>query len=123
MSAIKSWDLRCGALSIGGIGGKVGSDRPLPPVAVGEQFCLVVKQFLARLGREFEVRTLDDRVDRARPLTKPAIDALHHVDVVARRAAAAVLSRFGLDSDRERGTDSLAQLARDAAFFAIRIAA
>ena len=52
-------------LPVGRIGGKVGGNRLLPLVAVGEQFRLVVEQFLARFGREFEVRPLDDRIDRA----------------------------------------------------------
>src|SRR5215210_4695086 len=47
--------------SVRRVGGEVGGDRLLPAVAVGEQFGLVVKQFLARLGGEFEVRPLDDR--------------------------------------------------------------
>src|SRR5207253_5986750 len=51
-----------------------------------------------------------------------AIDAFGHVDIVAGRAPAAVLARLGLDRDRQRRTDRLAQLAGDAALLAIGIA-
>src|SRR6185369_3014634 len=62
--------------------------------------------------------------DRARLLAQTAIDALHHVDVVARGAAGAVVAaRARLDGDRLRRADGLAQLAGDAALFAVRIAA
>ena len=54
---------------------------------------------------------------------QPAIDAFDHVDVVAGGAAAAVLARLGLDGDRLRRADRLAQFARDAALLAIGIAA
>src|SRR5581483_12129410 len=58
----------------------------LPAVAVGEQFFLVVEEFLAGFGREFEVGAFDDRIDRAGFLAIAAIDAFCHVDVVAGRA-------------------------------------
>src|SRR5881398_2760598 len=40
-------------------------DLALPAVAIGEQLCLVIVQLLASLGREFEVRPLDDGVHGA----------------------------------------------------------
>src|SRR6202035_324774 len=95
----------------------------LPAVAVREQLVLVVKQLFASLRGEFEIRPLNDRVDRAGLLAIAAINALRHVDVVARRAAAAVFARLGLDGDRQRGTDRLAQLAGDAALLAVGVAA
>ena len=99
-------------------------DLALPAVAVREQALLVVVEFLARLGGEFEIRPLDDGVDRAGLLAQPAIDAFDHVDVVARGAAGAVVAaRAGLDGDRLRRADRLAQLAGDAALLAVRIAA
>jgi hypothetical protein len=80
-----------------------------------EQLFLVVEKLLARLGRELEVRSLDDRIHRAGLLAQAAIDALHHVDVVARGAAAAVVAaRLGLDGDGLGRADRLAQLAGDA---------
>src|SRR5215470_17561719 len=89
-------------------------DRALPAVAVREQALLVVIELLARLGRELEVRPFDDGVDRAGFLAQAAVDALHHVDVVARSAAGAVVPpRAGLDGDRLRRADRLAQLAGD----------
>ena len=98
-------------------------DLGFPAVAVFQQLLLVVVQLLAGLGRELEVRPLDDGVDRAGFLAEAAVDAFGHVDVVARGPAAAVLARLGLDGDRLRRADRLAQLAGDAAFLAIRVAA
>src|SRR5882757_5541808 len=96
----------------------------LPAVAIGEQFRLVVIEFLAGLGREFEIRPLDDGVDRTGLLAQSAIDAFHHVDVVAHGAAGAVVAaRTGFDGDGLRRTDRLAQLAGDTALLAVGIAA
>src|SRR5258708_35331316 len=72
-------------------------DLAFPAVAVREQLLLVVEQLFARLGGEFEIRPLDDCIDRACLLAVAAIDALGHVDVVARGAPAAVGPRLGLD--------------------------
>src|ERR1700751_4185657 len=103
---------------------EVLGDRALPPVAVREQPLLVVVKLLARLSREFEVRALDDGIDRAGLLAQTAVDAFDHVDVVARGAARAVVAaRTRLDGDRLGRTDRLAQLAGDAALLAVGIAA
>src|SRR3972149_237903 len=65
-----------------------------------------------------------DRVHRAAFLAQPAKDALHHIDVVARGAARAVVApRAGLDGDGLRRADRLAKLAGNAALLAVRIAA
>src|ERR1700684_162913 len=61
----------------------------LPAVAIGEKFRLVIIEFLAGLGGELEIRALDDGIDRASFLAQTAIDAFHHVDVVAHGAAGA----------------------------------
>ena len=53
----------------------------------------------------------------------PAVDALCHVDVVARGAAGTVFAHLRLDRDGLRRADCLAELARDAALFAGRIPA
>src|SRR5262249_34828424 len=112
------------ASPVGGVEREVLGDRALPAVAVGEQALLVVVELLARLGRELEVRALDDGVDRAGLLAHAAVDALHHVDVVARGAPRAVVAaRAGLDGNRLGRTDRLAQLAGDAALLPVRIAA
>src|SRR5579885_1672457 len=108
--------------AIGRVGGEIGGDLHLPAIAVRQQTVLVVEQLLAALGREFEVRSLDDGVDRARLLAEAAIDALHHIDVVAGRAPAAVGAGLRLDGDGERGADRLAELAGDAALLAVGIA-
>src|SRR5258705_10107063 len=95
----------------------------LPAVAIGEKFRLVIIELLAGLGREFEVRPLDDGIYRTGLLAQSAIDAFHHVDVVAHGAAGAVVAaRAGLDRDRLRRADRLAQFAGDAALFAVGIA-
>src|SRR5437868_4275699 len=108
--------------------GRVEFDRfrnlALPAVAIGEQFRLVIIELLAGLGGEFEIRPLDDGIDRTGLLAQSAIDAFHHVDVVAHGAAGAIVAaRPSLDGDRLRRTDRLAQLAGDAALFAVGIAA
>src|ERR1043165_3717414 len=109
---------------IGRVEREVLGDLAFPAVAVREQALLVVVELLARLGGELEVRSLDDGVHRAGLLAEAAVDALHHVDVVARGAARAVVAaRAGLDGDRLRRADRLAQLAGDAALLAVRIAA
>src|SRR6476620_1896710 len=99
-------------------------DLALPAVAIGEQPILVVIKLLARLGGELEVRPFHDGVDRAGLLAKPAIDAFDHIDVVASGPARAVVSAWsGLDRNGLRRADRLAQLAGDAAFLAVGIAA
>src|SRR5689334_2195891 len=109
--------------SIGRVKREVLGELGFPAVAIGEQLLLVVEELLAGLGGELEIGSLDDGVDRAGFLAEAAIDALRHVDVVTRRAAAAVLARLGLDGDGERRADRLAQLAGDAALLAAGIAA
>src|ERR1700694_277632 len=84
-------------------------DLALPAVAVRKQALLVVVKFLARLGGKLEVRPLDDGVHRARLLAEAAVDALDHVDVVARGAPRAVVApRSRLDGDRLRRANRLA---------------
>src|SRR6202035_1270496 len=78
---------------------EVVGDLRLPAVAVREQLLLVVEELLAGFRRELEIRPLDDGVDRAGLLAEAAIDAFRHVDVVARRAPAAVFARLRLDGD------------------------
>ena len=51
--------------SIGRIEGDVPRDRPLPAVAVREQAFLVVVELLGCLGRELDVWSQDNGVDRA----------------------------------------------------------
>src|SRR5690606_32612769 len=118
----RSPQIRHQASAVWRVGREVLADLDLPAVAVREQLLLVVEELLARLGRELEVRPLDDRVDRTCLLAEPAVDALGHVDVVARRAARSVGTRFGLDSDRLGRADRLAELAGDAALLAVGIA-
>src|SRR3990167_3867361 len=110
-------------LPVGCVQLKILRDQPFPAVAVRKQAFLVIEQLLARLRRKLEIRPLDDRIDRTRLLAETAIDALHHVDVVTRRASRPVFARLGFNRDGLRRADRLAQLARDAALFAARIPA
>src|SRR5260370_2609419 len=99
-------------------------DLAFPAIAVGEQTLLVVVEFLAGLGGELEIRTFHDGIDRARLLAQAAIDAFHHVDVVAGGSPGAVVAaRSGLDGDGQGRANGLAQFAGDAALLAVRIAA
>src|SRR5260370_42676854 len=84
--------LRMRILPIRRVEREVLRDLAFPAVAVREQALLVVVKLLARLGRELEVRPLDDGIDRTGLLAQAAIDALHHVAVVARGAARAVVA-------------------------------
>src|SRR5680860_644530 len=87
--------------SIGRVERDTLCDFPFPAVAVREQACLVVVELLGCLGRELEVRSQDDGVDRAGLLAETAIDAFHHVDVEAGgppRAVVAPWTRRDRDS-------------------------
>src|SRR5438309_1949533 len=109
--------------AVGGVRGAVAGDLLLVAVAYGEQHFLGVVEVAALLAVVLEDARLDDRVHRAGLLAQAAEDALGEVDVVARGAARAVGALLGLDRDRKRGAHGLAQLARDAAFLAVRVAA
>ena len=100
---------------------QVRRDLGLPPVPVVQQLLLVVQQLLPRLGAELKVGPLDNRVDGARLLAEAAVNALGHVDVVARGPAAAVLALLGLDGDGLCRADGLAELAGNAALLARRV--
>ena len=99
-------------------------DFAFPAVAIVQKPRLVEVEFFTGFGGEFEIRPLDDSVDRAGFLAEATINALHHVDVITHRAAGTVVAaRPGLDGDGLGRTDRLAELACDAALFAVRIAA
>src|SRR5680860_813168 len=66
---------------IGRVEQDVLRNRPLPAGAVRERALLVVVGLLGCLGRELEVWSQDDGVDRAGLLAKAAVDAFRHVDV------------------------------------------
>lgn len=69
------------------------------------------------------IRRLDNRIHWTTFLAESAVDALCHVNVVARCAPAAVGALLGLDCDCRCRADCFAELAGDAAFLAGRIAA
>src|SRR5262245_65348536 len=102
----------------------VASEFPLPAVAVGEQLLLVVKQLLTGFGGELEIGSLDDGVDGACLLAQAAVDAFHHVDIIAGGAPRPIVpARARFDGDRLCRTDGLAKFAGDAALIAVGIAA
>ena len=99
--------------------GQIMRDLALPAVPVREQLVLVVEQLLTGFRGEFKVRPLDDGIDRTGFLAETAIDAFRHVDVVAGRPAAAVVTRLGLDGDGLCRADRLTQLAGNAKNFVL----
>ncbi len=102
----------------------VAGEFPLPARAVFQQLFLVIVEFFAGFRRKFEIRSFDNRIHRACFLTEAAINALHHVDVIANRAPCTVIAaRTGFNGDRLGRADRLAQFAGNAAFFAIGITA
>src|SRR5207244_2624276 len=110
--------------AVGRVERDIARDLAFPAVAVGEEFLLVVQKLFASFRREFEIRSLDDRIDRAGFLAEAAVDALHHVNVIAGRAPCAVVAaRSRFDGDRLRGANRLTELAGDATLLAIGIAA
>src|SRR6266508_4376992 len=109
--------------AVGGVRGAVLGDLLLVAVAHCEQHFLGVVQVAAFLPVILEDARLDDRIHGAGLLAQSAEDALGEIDVVARGAAGAVRALLGLDRDRKRRANGLAQLARDAAFLAVRVAA
>src|SRR5579872_2728109 len=84
-----AWMIIARRSPVGRVQREVLRDLCLPAVAVREQLVLVVEELLAGLGREFEIRSFHDGVDRAGLLAEAAVDALGHVDVVPRSAPAA----------------------------------
>src|SRR5262245_66684031 len=102
--------------AIGRIERDIAGELAFPAVAIVEQLRLVVEQLLARLGRELVIGALDDRIDRAGLLAEAAIDALHHVDVVAGGAAGAVIAPRPRPAGERLGRgDRLAHRAGDGA--------
>ena len=65
----------------------------------------------------------DNGIHRAGLLAEATVNALEEIDVVACCAPGAVLALFRLDGDGERRTHGLAQLAGDAAFLPVGVAA
>jgi hypothetical protein len=66
---------------------------------------LVIQQLLPRLSRILGVRSFDDRIHGTALLAETTVDAFRHVDIVTRRAAAAVNALFSFDRNGLSGTD------------------
>mmetsp|Transcript_21981 Transcript_21981/g.86319 ORF Transcript_21981/g.86319 Transcript_21981/m.86319 type:complete len:280 (+) Transcript_21981:941-1780(+) len=101
----------------------LGRDLGLVLVANGQQHVLGEVQVAALLAVVFEDAGLDDGVHRAALFAEAAEDALGQVDVVTRRAAAAVAAHIAFDRDCHGGADRLAELAGNAALLAVLVAA
>src|SRR5512145_719337 len=110
-------------LAVPGVLSPVAGYLLLVALAHRQQHGLGVIEVPPLLAVVLEDARLDDRVDRARLLAEAAENAFRKIDVVARGAARAVGPLLRLDVDRERGAHRLAQLARDAALLAVRVAA
>src|SRR5262245_59124730 len=109
--------------SIRGVERDVPSDSALPAVAVREEAFLVVVELLGCLGRELDVGSQDDGVNRAGLLAEAAVDAFHHIYVEAGGPTSAVVVPLPrLDGDSLCRANRLAQLAGDAALLPTRIA-
>src|SRR5688572_2553570 len=105
------------------VSGLVGADQCVIALAHGEQLVLGHDVFAAVFHVVLVDAGLDDGVHRAGFFTETAVDALEQVDVVTRGAARTVRRHVGLDGDGQRRAHRLAELARDAAFLAVRITA
>lgn len=97
---------------------EIVSHSSATPQRALRQRTLVVEQLLARLGGVLGVGRLDNGVHGTRLLAEAAVDALGHVNIVARRPPGAVGALLSLDRDGLRRADGLAQLAGDAALLA-----
>lgn len=84
---------------------------------------LIIKQLLPRLSTILSIGTLHNRIHGTALLAKAAVDALCHINVVARGATGPVGALLGLDRDGLGRADGLAQLAGDAALLARGVAA
>jgi len=100
-----------------------GGNLLLEAVADRQQLLFVDHVLATRLEVVLVDVGLHDRVDRAGFLAEPAEYALEQIDIVARGATAAIGTLLGIDGDRQRRANRLAQLAGDAALLAIGIAA
>jgi hypothetical protein len=69
------------------------------------------------LIKRFIRLTLDNCIDGAALLAKTAVDALGHVDIVARGPPAAIHTLLGLNCDSLGRADSFAEFASNAALF------
>ena len=86
---------------------------------VSSLFPIFLVQRRNRIGR----LTLNDSIHRTAFLAEPTIDAFSHVDIVSRCSSTTVLSLLGFDRNGGGRTDSFAELAGYAAFFACGVAA
>src|SRR5205085_3088862 len=110
-------------LPVAGVDFPVAGDLLLVAVADGEEHRLGVVQISPLLAVVLDDARLDDGVHRAGLLAEAAEDAFREVDVVARGAPRTVGALVALDVDGERRAHRFAELAGDAAFLAVRIAA
>lgn len=114
------------------IGLQIGCYLRFPFIAIAQKLLLIIEQFFVRLCREFKIGALNNRIDWTgllqmqhtmsfiwilvdnNYLTKTAIDAFGHVNIVSRGAPAAIGAFFGLNGNCLSGANSFAKLARNA---------
>src|SRR5262249_42108280 len=88
-----------------------------------KQHGLGIDQIAALLAVILHDARLHDRIDRAGFLAEAAEYAFREIDIVARGAARPVGALLRFDRDREGRAHRLAELARDATFLPVGIAA
>jgi len=116
-------EIQVPASTIRGIRGTAGGDFGLIAVANGQQHVLGVIKIAALLAVIFVNMRLDDGIDGTAFFTKSTENAFGKIDVVAGGTTCAILALRGFDGNSQRRANRFAQLAGDAAFFPIRVAA
>lgn len=115
--------LRGAMLPVGRIGGTVGSDLGLHPIADGEQTLFSDDLIAPLFVMELEDPSQHDGIYRACLLAKSAINALEQIDIVPCGAPRSIRPRFGFDRDTYGGAHSLAKLAGDTPLLPVWVSA
>lgn len=85
----------------------------LPSVTVGQEFLLVVEQFLMGHGSVFKVGSFDNRVNGTSSLAESAINAFGHVNIVLGGSSGSIGPGLALNSDGFCGACSGTEFASD----------
>ena len=81
------------------VGGKVLRDGDLPLVTIGEKLLLVVQELLVRLSGKLKIGALDNSIDGAGLLAKPAVNALGHVDIISGGSTTSIRTSLSINCD------------------------
>lgn len=92
--------LSCNYLTVELLNRQVVRDFKLPSITVRQQLGLVVQQLLVGLRRKLKVGAFDNSINWTGFLAETTVDALGHINVVARRTTAAVCTRFLLTAHK-----------------------